>query len=300
LRFIARLPLASALAVTGQLREALAMSEEAEALGRNLPELEAEVGASPYGFLFAQRAWPLAHVGRPGEALRAAERAMEIARERNDSEVLAAAHRWCVLPHVMMGNGAEALAHARRAVEQAEVQGNVLTRVTTLQALGRAHLLAGRSREAIETLTSALATMRDRRAALFSEAEGLALLAEAHFAAGDVERARESAGLALELARRRQLPLSELDAQLALARVLLALAAVSIAGIEETLREAEALVERTEARAHAPDIHLLRGQLARRRGDDAGRRRELDEARRLFVEMGAPRRADEVEHDLVA
>jgi hypothetical protein len=43
---------------------------------------------------------------------------------------------------------------------------------------------------------------------------------------------------------------------------------------------------------------LSRADLARLNGDDTARRRELREARRLFVEIGAPIRAAEVAKEL--
>src|SRR5205823_3771189 len=80
LRLIARLPLVAALHATGPLGEALALSEEAEALGRDAPELDAEVGASPLGLLLAHRTSVLVHLGRFEEAERAARPAMDVAR----------------------------------------------------------------------------------------------------------------------------------------------------------------------------------------------------------------------------
>jgi tetratricopeptide (TPR) repeat protein len=56
LRFIARLPLATLLRSAGSLREALALNEEADALVEGSPELDAEIGASPYAFLLTDRA----------------------------------------------------------------------------------------------------------------------------------------------------------------------------------------------------------------------------------------------------
>ena len=69
-------------------------------------------------------------------------------------------------------------------------------------------------------------------------------------------------------------------------------------GIEAALRDAMALVETTEARACAPFIHVERAALGHLLGDEATRQRELREAHRLFTEMGATARAEQVAREL--
>jgi hypothetical protein len=70
------------------------------------------------------------------------------------------------------------------------------------------------------------------------------------------------------------------------------------AGIEAALRDGMALVEATGARAFVPFIHVERAALAQLLGDEAVRERELHEAHRLFTEMGAPVRAEQVAREL--
>jgi hypothetical protein len=60
------------------------------------------------------------------------------------------------------------------------------------------------------------------------------------------------------------------------------------------------VVERTEARAYVPLIHVERAELARLLGDEAAYQRELREAHRLFVEMGATGHAEGVSRQLAA
>jgi hypothetical protein len=52
------------------------------------------------------------------------------------------------------------------------------------------------------------------------------------------------------------------------------------------------------AKSYEPFLHVERAELARLTGDEATRRLELREAHRLFVEIGAPIRAEEVAKDL--
>ena len=64
--------------------------------------------------------------------------------------------------------------------------------------------------------------------------------------------------------------------------------------IESALAEADAWLEMSGAKSYEPFLHVERAELARLSGDDDTRRRELREAHRLFLEIGAPIRAAEV------
>jgi hypothetical protein len=58
------------------------------------------------------------------------------------------------------------------------------------------------------------------------------------------------------------------------------------------------MAQATGARAFVPFIHVERAALAHLLGDEAVRERELHEAHRLFTEMGAPVRAEQVAREL--
>jgi len=68
--------------------------------------------------------------------------------------------------------------------------------------------------------------------------------------------------------------------------------------IETALAQAQTLVAETEARSYEPFIHLERAELARLADDAAARQHELREAHRLFSEMGATARAEQVARQL--
>src|SRR5207249_10830125 len=68
--------------------------------------------------------------------------------------------------------------------------------------------------------------------------------------------------------------------------------------VEAALRNAAALIEATEARAYTSWVHVERAELPRVVGDEVGRQRELREAHRLFTEMGATARAEQVARGL--
>jgi len=79
------------------------------------------------------------------------------------------------------------------------------------------------------------------------------------------------------------------------ARALLGSEGVSgAAEVERTLAELSALIDETQARCREPIAHELSAELARLRGDAAARQRELREAYRLFVEMGATGHAERI------
>jgi ATP/maltotriose-dependent transcriptional regulator MalT len=198
-----------------------------------------------------------------------------------------------------IGDAASALTHARQAVELAEGTGGPAFAGVALQALGRAQLLNGEGRAAATALEQALATARKYRTGLIGEGSMLASLAEAYLVAGEADRARETAELAVVTARRRHTPVYEIAARLALARVLLATDGVAGAtAIDTALDAGTALMEATDARLYAPPIHVERARLARLRGDAAACEREIDAARRLFIEMGAPARAEQIAKEI--
>ena len=65
-------------------------------------------------------------------------------------------------------------------------------------------------------------------------------------------------------------------------------------------RRGGAAHRRDRRTAPPPDVHLARADLARVAGNEATRRRELSEAHRLFIEMGATARAEQVAQELTA
>jgi hypothetical protein len=52
------------------------------------------------------------------------------------------------------------------------------------------------------------------------------------------------------------------------------------------------------AKSYEPFLHVERAELAQLNGDNTTRRRELREAHRLFLDIGAPIRAAEVAKEL--
>jgi len=64
------------------------------------------------------------------------------------------------------------------------------------------------------------------------------------------------------------------------------------------LERAQELTQITGGIGFAPLIHVELAELARHRGDEADRQRELHEAHRLFSEIGAPLHAERLAAEL--
>jgi hypothetical protein len=67
---------------------------------------------------------------------------------------------------------------------------------------------------------------------------------------------------------------------------------------EAALAEADAWLEMSGAKSYEPSLHVERAELARLSSDDDTRRSELREAHRLFTEIGAPIRPEQVAKEL--
>jgi tetratricopeptide (TPR) repeat protein len=289
LRFLARVPLTRAFIIAGRPADAIAASDVAQRLGRDLPELESEPGLSPYGLLLVQRGRALTYVGRPADGARAMDQAVDLARTRREYELMAFAQLCRTLPCHILGEREAELDHARRALEAADASANSFLRALSTSALGQAHVTGERWQAALETLTDLAESIRSGRAAPLVESDTLAIFAEAQLGAGDAAAARASADAAVELARKYRRPISEIRGHLARARALAA--ADGLESARAALEAATALVEQTGAVVFVPFLDLVRADVATRAGDDAVQRRALADAERGFAAIGAAARA---------
>jgi class 3 adenylate cyclase/tetratricopeptide (TPR) repeat protein len=302
LQLAMRAPLAFARYFAGDFPEGLAVCDAARekfppdfSLGREFS------GYSPYIALAYARGMFLQYLGRLQEAQQDLERAEQLARVHNDSEILAWIQSQRIDVAARRGDTAAALERARLAVELAEKSAVAFGRVIALYTLGLAHGLVAQWSEAIAALEEALRLSRDSRAFRVGEGEILAMLAEALLGQGDWALARRSAAEGIAVARSCGNKGAEVEAQLALAHAVLRSGeATALAEAEDALAAAQALVDATGARLFQPDIHEARAELARLRGDDGARERELREAQRLFSEMGATGHAERISRQLSA
>jgi tetratricopeptide (TPR) repeat protein len=288
-------PLVRSHLLSGRLREALALSDQALSA---MPEDRAFgtlLGYSPYLNLLQLRANLLAYAGRWPEAAGGFERMIAGAREHGSQGLVASASSdygwWAAL----FGDAPTALAQGRRGLEIAEKLGNRLTQVYAYNALGVAELSAGRASEAVAALEHARRIAREMRTGEEAGLLTLAHLAEAHLARGDLAGARELAENAVSEVCRHRVLAAECYARLVHARVLLSSEGLTGgAGAASALERALALVEETGASCYAAFVRVERARLARLSGDEAGYEHEMRLAQRLFTEMGATAREEEV------
>ncbi|HSD11511.1 MAG TPA: AAA family ATPase [Candidatus Binatia bacterium] len=283
----------------GRLRECLATAEEGLRLADGDLDLGADrIGLSPSLGLSSSYGLALSLTGRPGEGGAELDRAIELARTSQQLLPLLRSHAFHVPRCEVMGEAAPALAHGPEAVNYAERTGSEAGRIFGYFSLGVANVLNGAWHDALEVLGTALTIGRERR---LSIAEGgvLAVMAAAHLGLGDRENALALAEEAIAVCRRGGARLWEFSAQLTRSRALRETRGVQATReIEAALAEADAWLEMSGAKSYEPFLHVERAELAGLNGDDTGRRRELREAQRLFLEIGAPIRAEQVAKEL--
>jgi tetratricopeptide (TPR) repeat protein len=211
---------------------------------------------------------------------------------------LSVSHTFHVFRCEVTGEATPALAHGRETVNYAERTGSQLTRIYAYRALGLANVLNGARHDALEALGTALTIARERRLSV-QEGGVLAVMAAAHLALGDRAKALALADEAIAVGGRRGTRLWEFWALLTRIRALRELRGIQATSeIEAALAEADAWLEMSGAKSYEPFLHVERAELARLTGDEAARQRELREAHRLFLQIGAPIRAEQVALEL--
>jgi hypothetical protein len=127
-----------------------------------------------------------------------------------------------------------------------------------------------------------------------------AVKAQAYLGLGEVTQARTAAEEGLAAAHRLTgNRLTEIPTRLACAGILLGTDGAGAREIVEAqLRQLSILVDETGAVVYLPRIHEIRAELARVLGNSAECERELREAHRLYVGMGATGHAERVAAEL--
>jgi adenylate cyclase len=278
-----------------EFSQALVCFDEALALAEARPDVA--VPLATLETLYRFRGRTLCELGRLVESRADLDRADQLGREGDSTQI----GNFQALLDVSLGNLRAALDLARTQALAAERFGSPFRRIQCRTTLGRALRVNGHAGEAVETLASALVLIEESNASRYIRAGILTELAEAQLSAGESEPALASAEESVAEASATGMLRFEVPARVALARALLA--AQGARGAERAAQELErarVLVEQTGARLWWPEILLVRAELARVRGDDAARVRELREAQRALREMGATPRADAIARELSA
>jgi ATP/maltotriose-dependent transcriptional regulator MalT len=278
----------------GDLPRSLQVIEEAiRAVPGDLGVGAEHLGYSPYIWLVMNRGRLLPWLGRCAEAAEACDRAIELASEHSEREILVWAHQGHVDCAWLSGDATLAMPHARAAAELAERLGTALVRWSSAYSLGRAHLLSGDPAAARSALEESLGIIRDTRTGLHGEILVLGALAEAHLGSGNLERTSARATEAVELSRRdRQRP-GGIAARIVLARVLVRTG--DAGGAKLCIDEATQMLGAETTPMLEPFVRVQRAEVALASGDAEGHDRELAAARELFIRMGAGTRAEQLE-----
>jgi class 3 adenylate cyclase/tetratricopeptide (TPR) repeat protein len=284
LRLAAAVNLSTWATQFGDIRRSLEIVDEAlRDVPTNLRVGAEHLGYSPYIWLAMHRGRLLTYMGRTSQAFDALDRALHLAQDNGEVEIVCWAHQGHTDLAVLLGDPGAALAHARLAVETAEKIGTLFSAWSAHHSLGRALTLAGDLGEAVAALSHALTVMRRRRTGLHLQVLVLGSLAEAHLARGETDRARFYAEEAVDATER--------DTPLAVrARTILARARRSSGHgnpeIEERdLRRGLGVLSRSGYRSLEPPLHTELAELARARGDDAAAEAELAAAAQFRLEM---------------
>jgi tetratricopeptide (TPR) repeat protein len=292
LRRVVRCALVRSLLFTGHFPEALSCAEEAMDRLSQEPTLGIDVlGQNPYTVLAHVRADILFCMGRVGEGVAWFENALQRGREDRDLVTLARAHADYGGMLSEVEDPQVALTHARQGVELGEKASGAQWLAYAYAQLGRAFIRVGSYLEAVKSLERSREIVRESHVGLEAEPLATAYLAEAYLYSGEPDRALRMAEEAV--ARARQSSIGFLPLALAkLAVVLLRTKGLECRGaIDTALDEASRLSRQMEFKILEALVHGERAALAQLAGDEATQQRELGEAQRLFLEMGAPIRA---------
>jgi tetratricopeptide (TPR) repeat protein len=272
---------------TGRLREAVRLCQQAIALGPDDLSLGRDLfGVSAYllGSMF--RGMALVEMGRLDEAVSDLDRASEQPAAQPTPFIWAQA--WHVVRAYRRGDVPGALSYARRTLERAEGVGDTVTKVLAHVVLGVA-LVANEEWNASEdSERRALEIARKSGVGFGVTAWALRFLAETSLGRGESRAALELADEALTEARQSGGRLFEMDALLTKARALLRSEGAARANeAQRSLAEVRQLIAETGGHCRDPVVHEIAAEIAGLLGDDAARNRELREAHRRLLDMGA-------------
>lgn len=255
-------------------------------------EINPAVGIATVGISSADSLWHRALIrtdlGRFKEAMDDCSRSIERSRQFGNDEMASWAEAWSAYSLTRAGDAPAALVMARRAIESAERVGSVIARTLAHGIHGMVCTLSQGWQSARVSLEFALELAENHQAARFLDPYYVAALAEALLGLGDASAARDAAEKAINVARQMRMPVAEIHACLAKARVLRKLDSTDqFESITVTLDHASALVRTTGARSFEPQILVERALLAGLLTDTFGRATLLKQAHNLFTEMGA-------------
>jgi tetratricopeptide (TPR) repeat protein len=202
-----------------------------------------------------------------------------IARERDEREIVCWNNNsWAALER-LSGVIVDGDAKTHESVAIAENLGSPFSQAHAFHNLAGAQAVRGKWDESIAASERALEIVNSRRIAVESEPRFLAAYAGALLGAGRLHEARSVAESAISRSLERLTPVAKLEAEIVLARVLLAEGnAAAHDRIANLLDSATEGTKVTSARVFEPFVFMARAELARSTGDERARKEHLTAA----------------------
>ncbi len=284
----------------GQVADALLLIEQGIDLTGGDPGFAADaVGFSPLAFLTLYHGVVRSVLGDIDAARADIEAALEMARQRDESELECLCLGFVALLAYYSGDTTHVMSIARQTMDLATRLGSPFIMGWATGVLGTAHRMREEWDAAISVLKAELAITRERRTGLLVEAVAIANLALAYLGKGDAEKALRTVTQAIEVARERGSRVFECDALLAKAEVLIRLRDPADLGeVEDMLAQAQTILEDTGAVSRQPAVHEQRAKLALACGDRKRWKEELRAALHGYTSLGAHGHAERLQRDL--
>jgi tetratricopeptide (TPR) repeat protein len=285
----------------GSYNECIAICDRAI----ELADGDASVGAQitnecPLAQCLMQKGGSLIDLGRLDEAAEVIDRGTRLAAERGAIETRGWGHLWGTYHAYRYGDPQRAEAHARQTLEIFEHIGGAFSRTWAWTMTGLAATMQGQWQQALDAIEQSRAIATDRHTAADTDGWAIVLEADAHLHLGDAARAIDLCRDGVALMRTRS-QAQEAIGNVELARMLLASEGLGARQeIEAALSRAEDLVRSLGILAVKPAAHEQRAELARQLGDEPRHQDELQEAYRLFTQIGAMGHAERLQGTLAA
>jgi tetratricopeptide (TPR) repeat protein len=295
LRILARYSVAGACIVSEQSRT-LAMTGEMLALMGDEPGTGSDLLGFPTEIIIPwMRGTALCFLGRLEEARTVIDRLHEAASARGDAFSLGLSNLSRLNLAIECGDAALGVAFGRESLVYAEQQAIPTATVMGAFRTSQAFLLSGDLPAALETVELAVATLEESNAVRQLEPMAFAMRGRVRAAMGDAEGAKRDLEEALRLSLLQQNWSSEIFTRIGIVEALLA------SGGDLPAEEIEAELERMGELGRSLESPLriasaleLRAELEHRRGDGAGRERNLREALSIYRDCAATGHAERV------
>jgi class 3 adenylate cyclase/tetratricopeptide (TPR) repeat protein len=299
----ARMTTSYALFVAGQVEASERMVHEIDDLCAG----DVELGRRTVGFSLAlwsrqQGGWMRAVLGDDLDAARETLASIDSSvRQHDERELLCWSNNTWALLERFSGVIADGDVRAHEAVATAESLGSPFSLAHTLNGLAIAQAARGKWDESIIASERALEIITQKRIAVEAEPGFLATYADALLGAGRLDEARSAAESSISRALERFRPIAKLEAEIILARILLADGNAAEHGrIADLLDSAAEGINATSARVFEPFVLMARAELARKTRDEAAQRAHLTAALKCARAMNAAGHVARLEAELSA